>query len=62
MKEAIAAEVVKASPSVTVSGLVLFGVPLSEWVIIGSAVLVVLQVFFLLRDKWWRDRNAKPKD
>lgn len=59
IKEAAMVEALKATPATAVSGLVLFGVPLSEWVLLGSAVLIVLQVFFLLRDKWWRQRG-KP--
>lgn len=50
-------EVTKASPPVTVGALTLLGLPLSDWIIIVTIVYTVLQIFFLLRDKWWRDRD-----
>lgn len=62
MKEAVMAEVAKAAPAGTVGGLVLFDVPLSDWVLLGSALLILLQLVFLLRDKVWRDKYVEPKD
>ena len=49
-----AIEAVKATPAVTTSGLILFGYPLSDWVLIGSAILITLQIIFLIRDKLWK--------
>ena len=54
----------KAAPAVTVGGLTLFGVGLSDWVLISTLVYTAVQLFFLLRDKWWRqrkDRNARKR-
>lgn len=48
----VASEVVKAIPSVTVGGLTFLGVGLSEWVLILTAAYTLLQIFFLLRDRW----------
>jgi len=55
----VATEAVKATPAITVSGLTLFGVSLNEWVLILTAIYTVLQLFFLVRDKWWRVRKDK---
>ena len=35
------------------------GVTLSQLVLFSTLVFTVLQSYFLLRDKWWRERN-KP--
>ena len=54
-----AIEAVKAAPAVTTGGLILFGVPLSDWVLMGSALLIVLQIIFLVRDKIWKPWKDK---
>lgn len=48
----ILTEAIKASPALTVGGLTLFGVGLSDWVLLATLIYTVLQVAFLLRDKW----------
>lgn len=58
----IATEVIKALPAVSVSTLIFFGIPLSEWVFIGSIILILLQIVAVIRDKYyvpWRDRNER---
>lgn len=46
-----AQEVVRASPPVVATGLTLFGVSLSDWLIILTIIYTVAQLHFLLRDK-----------
>lgn len=56
------AEASKAAPPVTVGGLSLVGVPLSDWLIIATLVYTVLQIVFLIRDKLyrpWKDKNGR---
>lgn len=53
----IAVETFKAAPPVTAVGLSLAGVTLQDWVLIGTLIYTVLQIGFLIRDKWWRKRN-----
>ena len=57
----IVTEGLKAIPTVTVGGLTLFGVVLSDWVMILTIVYTLAQLVFLLRDKWWnrKDRNGR---
>jgi predicted benzoate:H+ symporter BenE len=50
-------EAIKASPTITVGGLTLFGVGLADWVLILTIGYTALQIFFLLRDKWYRQRK-----
>ena len=53
-------EAVKAIPPVASAGLILFGFTLNEWVLFGSALLIFLQLVFLLRDKLykpWKDKR-----
>lgn len=54
----IATEVAKAAPPVTVGSLALAGIPLSDWLLILTILYTILQIFFLLRDKWWRKRRV----
>ena len=57
-------EVAKAAPPASIIGLTLLGIPLDQWVLIGSGLLIALQIFFLLREKVylpWRKRNARRR-
>lgn len=51
-------EAAKAAPTVAVGGLTLFGVVLSDWVMILTIVYTLAQLSFLLRDKWYRPWKA----
>lgn len=52
-------EAARASPATAVTGLTLAGVALSEWVVILTLILLVFQLFFLVRDKWYIPRKHK---
>lgn len=52
-------EAAKATPPASILGLTLAGVPLDQWVIMGSALLIALQIFFLLREKVYLPWKAK---
>ena len=52
-------EVAKALPPASIVGLQWLGVSLNEWVLLGSGLLILLQIFFLLRDKLWLTRKAE---
>lgn len=58
-------EVARALPSVATSSLLLGGVPLEHWVVVGSATLILLQIIFLLKekvyDKWKAKRDGLRK-
>ncbi len=58
-KETIVEELVKATPAVSLSGAVFLGVPLADWVFALGGILLLLQLFFLLRDKVWRDNQRE---
>ena len=50
---------IKAAPPVAVSaGAAILGLTLNEWVAIATLLYIALQAFFLVRDKWWRERDA----
>lgn len=60
-----ATEAIKAVPAATAGTLILFGYPLTEWVVLGSALLIFLQLVFLLLDKLykpWKDKHVKQRD
>lgn len=52
-------EALKAAPPVTVGSLTLFGVGLSDYVLLATLIYTVLQVGFLLRDKWLTPRKGR---
>ena len=57
-------EAAKALPPISASALILFGFTLNEWVLFGSALLIFLQLVFLLRDKLykpWKDKRDATK-
>ena len=58
-KETIVEELVKATPADSLSGAVFLGVPLADWVFALGGILLLLQLFFLLRDKVWRDNQRE---
>lgn len=58
-KESVVVAVTKASPPVTVGAMTLVGIPLSDVVLALTALYTLLQIFFLVRDKWWRKRDGK---
>jgi hypothetical protein len=43
-------------------GVTFGSITLSQLAICSTIVFTVLQTFFLLRDKWWRERKAKAKE
>lgn len=47
------------SPPAGVAGLAWAGFSLSDWLIIVTIIYTALNIFFLLRDKWWRQRGKK---
>lgn len=51
LKDEAAAQALLATPSGGVATLTLLGYNLSDWIVIGTAVLIVLQIGFLLH-KW----------
>ena len=55
----VVGEASKATPPVTVGALHFLGVQLSDVVTVLTIVYVVLQLYFLIRDKWWRQRGPK---
>ena len=46
--------IIKATPPVAITGLMLGGVSLAEWLVIVTLIYTVLQCVFLLRDKLYR--------
>jgi hypothetical protein len=55
----ILTEGAKAAPALTVGGLTLVGVSLADWLLAVTLVYTLAQLFFLLRDKWWRQRKDR---
>lgn len=52
--------VIKAAPPVAVSaGAAVLGLTLNEWVAIATLLYLALQAYFLVRDKWWRERGTR---
>lgn len=54
-----ASESVKAAPPAAAVGLSFFGVPVNDLLTVILIVYTACQLFFLLRDKWWRPRKER---
>lgn len=52
-------ETTRAAPGITVTGLTLFGVQLSDIVLLATLIYTAAQLFFLIRDKWYIPRKHK---
>jgi len=52
-----AVETVKASPPLSVTGLHLFGVSLADITYLATILYTAFMLYFLIRDKWWRQRG-----
>lgn len=50
---------VSAAPPAGVGGMLVAGVPLADWVLIGTAIYTVLALFVLVRDKFYRPWKEK---
>lgn len=51
-------------PPGTVIAFKWLGLTLNEWVLLGSAVLIALQLYVLIRDKFyrpWKERRERAK-
>ena len=59
MKSEVIVELLKATPPVSLAATVLMGYPLSDWAFALGILLLLLQIFFLLRDKLWNKRGRK---
>lgn len=57
--ESAAPAVAKLAPPLTVGGITLAGVPLSDIVLVLTGVYAVLQIGFLLYDRIWKPRKEK---
>lgn len=53
----ITVEAVKGAPPATVASMTVFGLPLSDAVLVLTGVYTAFMLYFLLRDKWWRQRG-----
>lgn len=55
----LGAAAAKLSPPLTVGGATLAGLPLSDIVLILTGLYAVLQIGFLLYDRFWKPRKEK---
>ena len=53
-----AAEVAKASPPVAYAGMHIYGYPIGDWVSVIIGIYTVVQLYFLLRNKF-KDKEKK---
>lgn len=61
MFKEVADATVRAAPPAAVATMPIFGYGVAEWVQVATLIYIVLQAFFLLRDKWWRQRAKRKK-
>lgn len=56
-----AVQAIAATPPVTTSTLLIFGVQLETWVLIANAIYIVLLLHTIIRDKYLK-KNKEPTD
>jgi hypothetical protein len=59
IQQDVTQEALKASPAIAVGSLSIMGYGISDWTMVLTIIYVAFQLFFLIRDKWWRDRGGK---
>jgi hypothetical protein len=62
MQDTVVGEVAKAAPSVSMAGAVIAGVELNTVLIVLTIVYTSLQLFILVRDKLWRNKDQHAKN
>lgn len=60
--ETMIAEAFKATPASATLTLSLFGVPLTQWATILSIVVLLVQVYFLIRNNTGGRKNGNTQD
>lgn len=59
--EGIGTASAKLAPPLTVGGITLAGIPLSDVVLVLTGLYAVLQIGFLLYDRIWKPRKEKRR-
>lgn len=59
--EEVGAVAVKLSPPLTVGGITLAGIPLSDIVLVLTGLYAMLQIGFLLYDRIWKPHKEKRR-
>lgn len=55
-------ELLRAGPGVSVSGAMVFGVPVETWAIVLTVVYTLLSLVALIRDKYWNHYRKKENE
>jgi Phage holin T7 family, holin superfamily II len=58
----IVASAAKSIPPVSVASATLLGYPMADWVMLLTIVYTILQIFALVRDKFWPHRRKQKKE
>ena len=56
------AEAVKSAPSITVTGMLIFGFEIQEWLVFFTCILTILQIFLLVRRLMVARRTTDEND
>lgn len=52
----------RLAPPVAVSGLTLFGISMSEWVLLATLIYTIIQIYILLRDKVFNGKRSSKAE
>ncbi len=52
-------QILTGTPAAGVSVLILFGVPLSQWVLLVTLIYTLFLIYILIRDKIWNKTDKK---
>lgn len=62
MSKEVTTEILRAGPGVSVSGAMVFGVPVETWAIVLTVIYTLLSLFALIRDKYWNHYRKKEDE
>lgn len=59
--DSVVAEAVKAAPPLAVTAATFMGLTLQEWVYVATLVYTLMQLYFLIKDRYFGGGNGKGK-
>ncbi|APU03191.1 holin [Ralstonia phage phiAp1] len=62
LKQQLADEAIKATPAASTLTLTVFGVPISTWASILSIIVLLVQLFFMLKKNLWDKKDDSTEE
>jgi len=60
--EGVTSAASKLAPSIAAGGITVFGIPLPDILVVATLVYTLLQIYFLIKDRWITPRIKRRKE